>query len=134
MLLDANSLFLPVRGGFPLESEVDRHRPGAVLVVPSSVRAELDRLVERRTPEASAARALASRFPEVAAPGKGDDAIVRLAARDRAWVVTADRALRQRLLRQGVSVLAPRDRQRLELFRGTKAVERPLRRRRPGNG
>ncbi|MBX6355406.1 MAG: NTP pyrophosphohydrolase [Micromonosporaceae bacterium] len=48
----------------------------------------------------------------VAAPGSGDDAIVDLVRREgggrRCVVVTADRALRERVERLGASVLGPR--------------------------
>jgi rRNA-processing protein FCF1 len=114
VLLDANALFLPIRVGFPLEAEVERHRPGAILGVPTSVLRELDRLVGRATPGAAAARALAARFRPVTAQGVGDEAVLRAAVRTGAWVVTADRALRARLAAHGVGVLAPRDRHRLE--------------------
>jgi uncharacterized protein len=134
VLLDANALFLPVRVGFPLEAEVARWRPGAKLAVPTSVLHELDRLSERGTPEASAARALAARYPSLRSPGTGDDAIVRVAVRAGAWVVTADRDLRGRLRERGVTVLSPRDRHRLELHRGIRTPPRGSRQRRGGNG
>ncbi len=117
MLVDANAAFLPVRVGFPLEEEVERESPGARIAVPTSVVRELDRLCARGTPRAEAARAFVERLPTVAAPGIGDDTILRAAVRTGAWVVTADRALRDRLLEAGVDVLAPRDRHRLERYR-----------------
>ena len=117
MLVDTNVAFLPVRVGFPLEEEVDRECPGARIAVPTSVVRELDRLRARGTPQAEAARAFVDRLPTVAAPGIGDDTLLRAAVRAGAWVVTADRALRDRLLEAGVDVLAPRDRHRLERFR-----------------
>jgi rRNA-processing protein FCF1 len=134
VLLDANAVFLPVRVGFPLDAEVGRLRPGAVLSLPASVVDELDRLVARGIPEAAAARALAARYPVVPAPGKGDDAVLRSAVRTRAWVVTADRALRERLTHRGVTVLSPRDRHRLEVFRAVRSVPRTSPRRRASNG
>ena len=115
MLLDANILLLPVRTGFPLEQEIDRLVPGAELAVPRSVLAEIDRLAERGVAGARAARALAGRYPAVRTEGRGDDAIVRVAVAGRLPVVTADRHLQTRLSAQGVAVLAPRDRHRLEL-------------------
>ena len=116
VLLDTNALFLPVRVGFPLEAEVERLCPGATLSVPSSVLGELVRLLVRRTPDAAATRAIASRYRTVPAAGSGDDAVLRCAVRRGGWVVTADRAFRERLLAEGVTVLAPRDRHRLERF------------------
>ncbi len=118
MLLDTNALFLPVRVGFPLEAEVDRHLPGARMTVATSTIRELDRLIARRTAGAVAARALAERFPRAETASVGDRAIVELASR-RAWaVVTADRALAAELSAVGVAVLVPRDRHRLELRPG----------------
>jgi rRNA-processing protein FCF1 len=116
VLLDTNALFLPVRTGFPLVAEVERHHPGATLGVPTSVLRELDRLVGRATPGAAAARALAARFRAVTAQGVGDEAVLKVAVRTGAWVVTADRALRARLTARGVGVLSPRDRHRLEPY------------------
>lgn len=134
MLLDANAVFLPVRVGFPLEAEVGRLRPGAVLAVPASVLAELDRLIDRRTPDSAAARALAERYRPTRSSGIGDDAILRTAVRTGAWVVTADRALRERLTAKGITVLSPRDRHRLELFPGVRTSVGTPRKRRSGNG
>ncbi len=118
MLLDANALLLPVRTRFPLESEVDRIRPGARLLVPSSVVDELDSLVARGVAEARGAVALAQKFPVLAVAGRGDAAILEAAVRHGASVVTADRTLAERLRRRGVDVLVPRDRHRLELHPG----------------
>ena len=115
MLLDTNALFLPVRSRFPLEAEVDRLRPGAQLIVPSSALEELERLVARGVPEAPAALRLARRYPVVPSQGRGDAAVLATGVREGAWVVTADRVLAIRLQRAGLTVLVPRDRSRLEL-------------------
>jgi rRNA-processing protein FCF1 len=116
VLLDTNALFLPLRGGFPLDAEVLRNCPDGTLAVPSSVIGELDRLVDRKEAGASAARALAERYRLVRSRGTGDDAILEVARRRHGWVVTADQELRGRLVMNGVTVLAPRDRHRLETF------------------
>jgi rRNA-processing protein FCF1 len=118
VLLDANALMLLVRARFPLVPEVDRIRPGALLLVPSSVLAELDRLAGRGVAGARAAVSLARAFAVLPTTGRGDAAIVEAAVRHRAWVVTADHALASRLRARGVSVLVPRDRHRLELHLG----------------
>ncbi|HKN07594.1 MAG TPA: hypothetical protein VJ021_08380 [Thermoplasmata archaeon] len=116
--MDANALLFPARTRFPLESEVDRLRPGARIVVPSSVIYELERLVTRGVPDARTALALARRFPVLPVSGRGDAAVLDAAVRHRAWVVTADRSLAERLRSRGINVLVPRDRHRLELHRG----------------
>jgi rRNA-processing protein FCF1 len=118
VLLDVNALLLPFRARFPLREEVERLRPGAELVVPTSVLGELDALAERRVNGARPARELAGTFRELAGPGRGDDGIVRAAVGTGGWVATADRELARRLVARGITVLAPRDRSRLELHRG----------------
>jgi rRNA-processing protein FCF1 len=124
VLLDANALFLPFRHRLPLEQEVARWWPGVPLAVPTSVLRELDRLVARRTAHAAPARALAGGFRAVPTDGRGDRAVVRLAVELGAPVVTADRLLAARLRREGISVLVPRDRARLELQRGEPPARR----------
>ena len=115
VLLDTNAAFLPFREGLALEQEVDRLLPGAELAVPTAVRAELDLLVGRGAARALAARSFAGRLRTVRTAGRGDSAVVEVAVRLRTAVVTADRALAERLRRAGVAVLVPRDRTRLEL-------------------
>jgi rRNA-processing protein FCF1 len=132
VLLDVNALLLPARTRFPLESEVDRLRPGATLVVPSSVLGELDRLVLQGVPGARTAAAFGRRFSRLPSVGRGDSAIVEAAVRYRAWVVTADQELGERLRRRGINVLVPRDRNRLELHRAEASPT--LRARPPSHG
>ncbi|MCI4365850.1 MAG: hypothetical protein L3K10_07335 [Thermoplasmata archaeon] len=107
-------LFLVVRSAFPLEEEVGRIHPGARLLVPTSVLAELDGLAKSLTPGAMAARALADRYQIVPTTERGDDAILEAADGTGAWVATADRELRRRLAIRGITALIPRDRHRLE--------------------
>jgi rRNA-processing protein FCF1 len=113
VLLDTNALFLLARRGFPLAAEIERFRPGARLEVASGSLAELDRLVARRARGAALARAVAARLAVVPSTGRGDAALLELARRRGAWVVTADRALVERLRAAGVPALVPRDRTRL---------------------
>ena len=133
--MDANALFLPVRAGFPLASEVERLLPGARLLVATSTLRELDRLVARATPGAVTARALAGRFSTTTQEGEGDDAVLRAAEREGATVLTADRELQGRLRARGLAVLVPRDRHRLELRPGrvARAPRRAVHRRARGN-
>lgn len=117
VLLDTNAFFLPLRSGVDLGREITRLLPGAEVRVPSSVIRELDRLVRRRTKDARIARALAERFPVLETDLDGDPALETLAQELEAWIVTGDQALRDRLDGQGLKVIFPRERQRLELSR-----------------
>jgi len=118
VILDTNILFLVIRAGFPLEEEVDRLMPGARLLLPASVAAELDGLAKSLTPGAMAARALAERYPIVPTRAGGDEGVMEAALAARAGVATADRELRRRLAQRGIAALVPRDRHRLELVVG----------------
>jgi rRNA-processing protein FCF1 len=122
VLLDANALFLPESDGTDLESEVARLGELTELRVPTSVLGELDRLCDRGVTGATTARALAARIPRLRCPGRGDDAIVTAAVRRSAWVVTGDRGLAQRLVAEGITVLAPRAGGRLVRIRPSAAV------------
>ncbi|MGA8302308.1 MAG: hypothetical protein WA691_07690 [Thermoplasmata archaeon] len=127
-MLDTNALFLPIRSGFPLEAEVARFVPGARILIAESGIRELDRLVDRATPAAAGARALADRFARTPTRAEGDEAVVEVALRERAIVVTSDRGLQERLRRCGISILVPRDRHRLELRpgRSTRSRRTPI--------
>ncbi len=131
VVLDTNATFLPFRERFPLEAEVGRLVPGAELVVPAAVVAELDRLSERDAPFARAALAFVRRLRTVASDGRGDDAVLDAARRLRAPVVTADRTLGERLRAEGLEVLAPRDRSRLDARSGGGRPRTAARRKRP---
>ncbi|HTP55119.1 MAG TPA: hypothetical protein VML53_00430 [Thermoplasmata archaeon] len=114
VVLDTNALFLPFRTGLDLVAEVERLVPGAELVVPSSVLGELGRLDARATSLAGVALGWARTFRAVPTRARGDAAVVELAVREQAIVLTADRALGTQLRRLGTTVLSPRDRTRLE--------------------
>ena len=117
VLVDTNALFLPFTGGLGLEEEIGRWVPGARIAVSQSVVGELDRLVARGVPNAVVARALASRFERVPSEESGDSALLAVARRRRAAVVTADRGLRDRLVAAGLTVYIPRVGGRLEPYR-----------------
>ena len=122
LLLDTNILLRSARPGFRWEGEADRLVGGFRAQVPSIVMAELDRLISRGVVGSRAAREIARRFPTAHGAGRGDDAILALAVRRKATVLTADRALAGRLTEAGIDVLIPRDRNRLELRRGDRTV------------
>ncbi|MCI4323841.1 MAG: hypothetical protein L3K03_07495 [Thermoplasmata archaeon] len=113
VLLDTNALFLPFRERFPLEAELTRVVPGSEVRVPAPVRREIARLVAAGRPGAAVAAEFAGRFPSVPGPGEGDVAILGIARRLRAAVVTADAGFRDRLLAAGIPVLSPRGLHRL---------------------
>ena len=114
VLVDANALLLPFTAHFRLEEEINRQVDGAQVLVPSSVLGELERVADRGNALARAAREFARRFVIVPTQSQGDDALVELGRRMKAWVVTGDRALRARLLAAGVPVLFPRGKSHLD--------------------
>jgi rRNA-processing protein FCF1 len=134
VLLDTNALLLPFRERFPLDRELARVAPGRVVAVPRIARSELARLAAGGSVAARAALAWSAGLPVRESAGRGDGAVVRLAERLRAWVVTGDRALIDRLRGRGLTVLRPRERARLELLPGRRRPRvGPTVRRRSGN-
>lgn len=124
LLVDTNILLRAVRPGFAWQEEVVRVLGPVRSVVPASVLRELDRLSQRGVTDAQAARALAERLGALPNRGEGDDALLDLSVRRHAAVLTADRALAERLRAAGQDVLVPRDRTRLELRRARRDTAR----------
>ena len=138
--MDASALMTPVELDVRVLDELDRLLGDPELVTPRAVVAELERLADGGSREARAARvgldlardrcrvveavtthggdAGRSAEPptEPNAPGNGDDALVALARSGAAdYVVTNDRALRDRLLDVGVPVIGVRGRSTLAI-------------------
>jgi len=111
--LDASALMAPVERDLRLFDELDRLLGAGEPVVPDAVVDELDRLAGKGGEEGRAARVgrdLAARCRTIDTnESNGDDALVSLArSGEAAYVVTADRPLRDRLLDAGASVIEPR--------------------------
>ena len=121
--LDTSALMAPVEHDVWLFEELDRLLPGARLVVPESVVAELSSLAAEGSGEAATAasvgRDLATRATRVEAePGYADDALVSLAAAGRAdYVVTVDAELRRRLHERDVPTICLRGERKLAVTR-----------------
>ena len=115
VLLDTNALLMPFQLGLDLEREIAQAVGRSRVVVPEVVLAEL-RAMEASLREGRAALRFAERFEVLATVGEGDDAIVDLAKRIGGIVVTGDRELIARLRGEGLRVLRPRQRKRLELW------------------
>lgn len=113
VLLDTNALLLPFTRHFPLVEEVFRLIEGADIRVPDSVLRELGKLRSSNLMEARAALQFAKRFTIIPTDLDGDAAMETLAKEMGAWVVTADRELRERLESQGLGVLFPRGQRKL---------------------
>ena len=113
VILDTNALMMPVECGVRTFEEVDRLVTDADLVVPAAVVAELEKLREGASEEATAAavgRDLAERCRVVEThESYADDAVVELASGEfDGYVVTNDRPLRERLAERAVRVICLR--------------------------
>ena len=118
VLLDTNALLLAFRAPLGLDAEIARSVVNPEVRVPSTAVEELAVLARRGVRHASAALALAGKYPVLSTPGRGDAAILAAARRCRAVVVTADRRFAERLRTAGVATLVPRDRARLQRVDG----------------
>ena len=119
VVLDTNALMMPVECDIRLFDELDRLLGQYEPVVPTAVKAELERLADGRGTEAVAAGVgleLLERCElRETESTYADDAVVELALAVDAPAVTNDRALRTRLYDAGVSVICLRGRNKLEL-------------------
>jgi len=118
--MDANALLLPVEFGVRVFEELDRLVGEYEVVVPESVRAELDKLAASGGEEGTAAGVaadLADRGETVTTEESyADDALYELAANgDVDAVVTNDGPLKERLLDAGVPVIHLRGRNQLTI-------------------
>lgn len=119
VVADTSFLMIPGMYGVDVIGELRRITEGRfVLLVPSAVVRELERIAERKTPKERAAARIAMKIVEkfgkvVEAEGRADDVILRL-AEGRA-VGTGDRELRRKLRKMGVPTIFLRQRTHLEV-------------------
>jgi hypothetical protein len=123
VVLDTNALMMPVELNVRLFDELDRvlGADGYDLLVPEAVLTELSKLASGRGEEAVAASVgadLAERATVVEHEASyADDAVLEVAEREGAAVVTNDGPLRRRLSAAGIPVICLRGRNKLELNR-----------------
>ncbi len=102
VVLDANALMMPFQFRMNLDRELERLLGEVTCVVPSSVLSELHGLKEKH---AKAALALARKYEIVETERRGDDAVIDVAERRSAEVLTNDRELIGRLRALGIGVV-----------------------------
>ena len=119
VVLDTNALMMPVECNIRLFDELERILDSPAPLVPTPVKAELERLADGAGTEAVAAGVgldLLERCElRETESTYADDAVLELALAVDAPAVTNDRALRTRLHDAGVSVICLRGRNKLEL-------------------
>jgi uncharacterized protein len=112
VLLDTNALLMPFQFRVNLETELQRLLGVSDLAVPRPVLTELELLAERDR-DAQAALRLAARYRVIDALGSADDALLDLAQRQRAVVVTNDQPLLDRLRAESIPRIFLRSRSHL---------------------
>jgi rRNA-processing protein FCF1 len=124
VILDTNALLMIFQFKLNLESELDRLLGSYNIIIPSGVVAELEKLVSS-VPEAQAALRLSERYniielgTDPALPEKSSDridlAIVAMAERLNAIVVTNDKQLRTNLKTKNLKTIYLKSKSHLEL-------------------
>lgn len=102
VILDANALLMPFQFKLNIDKELKRLFGELPVFVPSSVLGELSNAID---PKAKAALALARKYPIVETELSGDDAVIDIAIRRDAAVVTNDKELIARLRAEKVPVI-----------------------------
>ena len=102
LVLDSNGLLMPFQFRLNMDREIERLLGEVRVLVPSSVLDELHRMDSK---EAKSALALASKYEVVQTELSGDDAVMEVAERFSAAVLTNDRELIGRLRAKGIPVM-----------------------------
>ena len=121
--MDTNALMMPVELDVRVFEEIERvlgAGPDSIeLLAPRAVVEELERLSRGGGTEAVAAGVGADLVDrcrvEQTEASYADDAVLELAAREDAYVVTNDKPLRDRLLERGIRVIGIRGRDKLAI-------------------
>jgi hypothetical protein len=115
VVLDANALLMPFQFKINLDLELKRLFGYPEVVVPSSVLGELANAVDKNS---KVALSLAKKYKVIETDLRGDDAVLDMAERLGAAVVTNDRELISRLRECGLRVVRLRSSRHLELSGG----------------
>ena len=115
VVLDANALLMPFQFKINLDLELQRLFGCPDVVVPSSVLGELANAVDRN---AKAALSLARKYRVIETDLRGDHAVLEMADRFGAAVVTNDKELIARVRERGLRVVRLRSSRHLELTGG----------------
>lgn len=102
VVLDANALMMPFQFRLNLDRELERLFGQVQVSVPSSVLGELHCLADKN---AKAALALARKYQIVETELSGDDAVIEVAERRSAAVLTNDKELISRLRAKRIPVV-----------------------------
>ncbi len=104
VVLDSNALMMPFQFKINLDTELTRLLGSYEIYVPSCVIGELKRIARNRW-EAKAALELASKYRIVEVEASGDKGVIEAAKKLKAAVVTNDKELRIKLMREGIRVI-----------------------------
>jgi rRNA-processing protein FCF1 len=107
VIIDTNAMILQIEYKINFESELVGLLGSYEIFIPITVLNELSHIKDKH---ARAALKLAQKYQNVESVKTGDDAIVSLALKLNAIVITNDRELRKRLLALGKSVIYVRQR------------------------
>ncbi len=112
VIIDTNAMILQVEYKIDFERELVGLLGTYEIYIPITVLNELKGIKDKH---ARAALKMAQKYQNVESVKYGDDAIVSLALKLNAIVITNDRALRKRLLKKGKSVIYVRQRSYLAM-------------------
>ena len=113
VILDTNALLLPFERSINLDLDVRRLIGECEMFVPGPLIGELKRSTSRH---AQAALRLAGRYHIEQTNSSGDASVIELAKKLNAYVVTNDRLLISKLIKERIKVITMRGKNHLELI------------------
>ncbi len=105
VVLDTNALMMPFEYRINIDLELERLLGSPVVYVPSCVGGELERLAQKHW-AAKAALQLMKKYKVVSVEKLGDDGVIEAGKCLNAYVVTADRGLIYRLIKENIGVIS----------------------------
>lgn len=117
VILDTNALLMPFQFHINLDAELTKLLGDYEIIIPSSVRDELQVLVDAniKVSHIEAAIKLSRKYRTVVVDGQGDESIFSLACKLKAYVVTNDKRLRKRLKAEGLNTISLKSKTHLVL-------------------
>ncbi len=104
VVLDTNALMMPFEYRINIDLELERLLGSPEVYVPSCVGGELERLAKKHR-AAKAALQLMKKYKLVSVEKLGDDGVIEAGKSLNAYVVTADRGLMYRLIKENIGVI-----------------------------
>ncbi|KYK28647.1 MAG: hypothetical protein AYK23_00245 [Candidatus Proteinoplasmatales archaeon SG8-5] len=114
IVADTNALLMPFQTNLNIDAELDRLVGNHELIIPEPIIGELERLAGSLR-EAKAALKLARSRQIIPTKSSGDDAVLELAQKEKAHIITNDKDIIKKAQEAGLAVIRLKEGSRLAM-------------------